>query len=555
MCPEAALTKQSSKKVLALGLDGPNHELLTQWISSGALPVLKKLQSQGLAVNIISEKKYSNEHCWIPVLTGLNLSRWNHWLDNWDPTTYRFAEASLFDWLNAPVFYALGDACRVVSFDMAAPVVENVNGVQVSGFAAEFNECYPESRPAPLLGQLIERHGPDPKAHDAKRVINALSNREGVSWVVPNCYRAEEIDNFIDAVIQSVERRTAACLELMASEDWGLFLLAYTEIHSASHVIWHLSQPHPLQVLRQQGEDPLLAVYQAVDRSIGQLLDAAGTDVSVVFFTLDGTVADCLENARTIFLPEFLYRWNFPGKAALAVGDMTQAPPPLRLDYRSHWKHEVWKLRTPAGDTELESPTAQEQKGDAMNWCPANWYAPLWPQMAAFAMPSVADGYIRINVAGRESRGIVRPENFDGVCSDLIGQLSQLRDARTGQHVVREVIRVRDDPFDVDPKNPPADLIVVFHESRPLDVLDSPDYGRIGPVPYFRSSSHQSHGTSLHNLMLVCEAGTNEARVKPGHSKLEDIPATILDLLGLPVPPEFDGISTIPPRPHPAGQK
>lgn len=534
----------ASPRVLAIGLDAPNHDLLVQWIGQGHLANLQALQQRSSQLIIESRKRYSNEHCWIPMLTGQSRDRWNHWLDHWNTETYAFSEASIFDWIKAPLFYALGDQCRVISFDLTAPVVANVSGIQVSGWATELNECYPLSSPPEVLDTLLSRYGPDPKLTDSHAITNRLSNHRGITFAIPSLYQQDQIEHLVESQIRSIERRTQACLDLMAEEPWDLFLTLYSEIHTAGHILWHLSQPHPLDTLRPDDADPMLRVYQAMDRSVGELLAAVDDSVTVVFYTVDAMVPDCLENARAVFLPEFLYRWNFPGKAALAEGDPSVAPPSPSHDYRQHWKHEVWRLRTRTGDRELQSPAELEAREDPMSWCPASWYGPLWPRMKAFAMPSVADGYIRLNVVGRESAGIVEDADFVAVCSDLAAEISRLVNPRTGKGVVREIIRVRDSAFDLDPKDPPADLIVVFREDCPLDVVDSPLAGRIGPVPYFRTGSHQAHGGVLQNLMYI-----RSVDIMPGHqsgvARLEDIPATLLALLGQVPAADFDGVARL----------
>ena len=532
-------------RVLALGLDAPNHELLLQWMAGGQLPNLQKLQKRSAAVTIGSTKRYSNEHCWIPMLTGQNTNRWNHWLDQWDATRYKFSEASIFDWLQAPLFYARGSGLRVTSFDLTAPVVKNVEGIQIAGWASELNESYPQSEPAELLQELLTLYGPDPKLVGAKAVTNPLSDRQGVSHVVPNLYQPELMRDFALRQVRSVERRTAACRDLLKRDKWDLFITMYSEIHTAGHVLWHLSQPHPLNMTREGPEDPLLTVYQAVDRSVGQLLEEIDPTVTVVFYTIDAIVTDSLENARAIFLPEFLYRWNFPGKAALAEGVRGVAPSPARVDYAEHWKHEVWRLRSTFGDTELESPASQEAREDPMNWCPANWYAPLWSSMRAFAMPTVADGYIRLNVQGREAHGVVSAADYNTICDQLEKDLSGLVNARTGKPVVREIVRVRKSPIEDDPKQPPADLIVVFEEQGPVDTVESPLVGRIGPVPYFRSGAHQAQGGCVTNLMYVSGPGIQPGQRSNQPAALEDIPATILSLLRVALPAEFDGMARI----------
>ena len=154
-------------------------------MDEGKLPNLSKLRMKSQVFTLLSEKRFSNEHCWIPVLTGRKRERWSHWLDAWDPKTYQFKEASLYDWIEAPMFYALGERRQVVAFDLAAPVVDRVSGVQVTGFAAELNECYPQSQPPGLLADLLSKYGVDPKLKQHHRVLNGVSQREGLSWITP----------------------------------------------------------------------------------------------------------------------------------------------------------------------------------------------------------------------------------------------------------------------------------------------------------------------------------------------------------------------------------
>jgi len=46
-----------------------------------------------------------------------------------------------------------------------------------------------------------------------------------------------------------------------------------------------------------------------------------------------------------------------------------------------------------------------KQQSDYLFYQPAIWYKPFWPQMKAFALPSFSEGYIRINLQGREPEG------------------------------------------------------------------------------------------------------------------------------------------------------
>jgi predicted AlkP superfamily phosphohydrolase/phosphomutase len=60
----------------------------------------------------------------------------------------------------------------------------------------------------------------------------------------------------------------------------------------------------------------------------------------------------------------------------------------------------------------------------------------------AFALVADLQGYIRINLKGREAQGIVEPgEEMDALCATIEDGLLSFRDADTGEPIVREIIR------------------------------------------------------------------------------------------------------------------
>jgi predicted AlkP superfamily phosphohydrolase/phosphomutase len=161
------------------------------------------------------------------------------------------------------------------------------------------------------------------------------------------------------------------------------------------------------------------------------------------------------------------------------------------------------------------------------------WYSPHWPAMKCFALPSIAHGYIRINVRGREAHGLVSPENYGVFCDELSQQIGTLRDARTGRRLVKQIVRTRAVPQDK-PDLPDADLIV-FYESEPTDVVDTV-LGRIGPVPYARTGGHINCGIAILK-MADCQPGST---LPSGH--VRDVAPTILTRLGVSPAKNLGGV-------------
>jgi hypothetical protein len=150
--------------------------------------------------------------------------------------------------------------------------------------------------------------------------------------------------------------------------------------------------------------------------------------------------------------------------------------------------------------------------------------------MRAFALPSVADGHIRINLAGREASGTVPLAQFSAEVATLKAMLAALIDPRTGAAAVAEVIQTREQP-DEAPAIPP-DLIVVWRGDPPLDCIDHPSLGRFGPAPYFRSGGHRGHGTQIENSYFLSGGAISHGTLSATDGLLSELPATILALIG-----------------------
>jgi predicted AlkP superfamily phosphohydrolase/phosphomutase len=157
--------------------------------------------------------------------------------------------------------------------------------------------------------------------------------------------------------------------------------------------------------------------------------------------------------------------------------------------------------------------------------------------MKAFALPSFSEGYVRLNVKGREAHGTVDPSDYDRALEEISDDLRRVTDPRTGGPAVRDVVRTRRDAFrplrdEVRPAD--ADLIVMW-TGTPVDVVDHPKAGRIGPVPFKRSGSHVHRG-----FFLAVGQGLPAGIVVSERHAL-DLAPSVLALMGAPIPSHFEG--------------
>lgn len=543
--------------VIAIGLDAAEPTLVEAWMEQGLLKNLAALKQNGAYGRLNNFPSYRAETPWTTFLTGCS----PHTTGYWGPVKlregdYKVDSVRAYDYKDYAPFYALGQDYKVAIFDMPqAPLSPDVHGLQVLGWGAHSPQTPSHSLPKNALQELIAKHG----RHAAFGHDHA------------NIYHERDIKRLKEQLQQGIRTRSAVVQDLLKTDDWNFLLTMFGETHSGGHCLWHLNDPnHP--AFRQQGPastNYLLDVYQEVDKAIGEIVATAPENSSIVVFSAHGMQANNLDLTSTFFLAELMYRWSLPGKvgfSTLPVNEPSSPPSSWRLQQRAY--RDLWSQRhdsnpatrwlrsvTPTkihriyasllerlglhrqGD--FVSPYQLQNEGGAFDWQPASWYAPAWHKMKAFALPSFSEGYVRINLQGREPNGVVSPEDYDSVCNEVIAQVKALRSATTGQSIVREVIRTRTMETLTASGLPDADLIIMWNESELSNCVEHDAYGRMGPVPYQRSGSHTSRG-----FLFV-----QDGKVAPGSDLPEghalDLAPTLLSLMGAPQAEHLEGNSLV----------
>lgn len=529
-------------------------------MAEGKLKNINQLRQQGayghlnntVNYNQIPTETSATERLWVMFGTGCQPDKTGFWSPiHYSASDYGITHDTVdgaYDFKAYPPFYALGKDYKVAAFDVpVSRLSEDVHGLQILGWGGHAPHTPSHSQPSQLLPDLVEKYGKNPILH----------KDYGCWW--DKAY-VQRIKAGLNA---SISTRSKICQDLLTQDDWDLFLTVFGESHTASHDFWHLSQSdNPLYSYKSDpSDDPLLNAFEAMDQAIGDIVQAAPDNANIVLFSVHGMGNNVTDMYSMAFLPEVLYRYSFPGKYGIAKGNLGGKCPPVQVNpKRKSWSGEVWQQRydpnpikrglmpwipskfddylkggpTPA----LASPYTLRKQGAALNWMPAMWYSPLWSQMKAFALPAFAAGHIRLNLKDREAQGIVNVADYDSVCDEITQLLYQLKHGRTGQPIVKDVLKTRTQANALSAQSnlPDADLVVIWHE-QPSDVIDSPDLGRIGPMTYYRSGGHRSAG------FLLAKGPNIKAGSTIDHARAVDIGPTIRELMGASPLPQCDGNS------------
>ena len=191
----------------------------------------------------------------------------------------------------------------------------------------------------------------------------------------------------------------------------------------------------------------------------------------------------------------------------------------------------VSNMSLSAGNSSVLSKTLRDKLAQRVDTADIDW-----GRTRAFCLPTDLEGYIRVNLRGREPAGCVAPgAEYEAVLADLEAALLELRDADTGAAVVREVWRIdRECPGDKRGFLP--DLVVRWVGERQHGRVTSE---RVGVVevesPDRRAGTHQGPG-------FVLGAGPGIPRssaFEGGH--IYDFAPTVLARMGVAAPPHLRG--------------
>jgi predicted AlkP superfamily phosphohydrolase/phosphomutase len=354
-----------------------------------------------------------------------------------------------------------------------------------------------------------------------------------------------------DGLAAGVAARTRAAKWLLGERltDWDLGIVMVSEPHSAAEAFWHgVDSAHPLASHPSAGvaRDALIAVYEGVDRLLGELIDTTAPS-AVVVFSMGGMGANHSDIPSMSLLPELVFRWAL-GERLLQVPTRWSAAPEQVPDPGG--EHVTWdrtwypSLVAGVSNTRrtnlanlLPGPVRRRVRQrrsehrarsrpvgyQNIDWQPPTWYRTRWPEMRAFALPAFLDGRIRVNLRGRESAGVVDVSDYERVCDELEQLVRECVDPRTGEGVVEAIERpARDNPLTLESDD--ADIVVVWRGYAAA--LSHPDLGLIGPVPLRRTGSHTGR------FGFASVSGPNITPGEYGIAAAFDVAPTVIELLG-----------------------
>lgn len=450
-------------KVACITLDAAEQSLLHQWVSQGLLPHFGKILKESVSSATRNPEIIYSGTLWPSFNTGL----WPGRHDNYyylQPESRGYGlRLFLPEHLSVDsVWNSIARAGhRVALIDVPkAQLVHSSHTLQVS-FWGEHEVRHPLTCWPPHL----------------KEEVRQIAGRDPVGVCDLFRQRPQELRRLKDGLIERATRRADLALAVLAQGSWDLFALNFSEAHCAGHHLWAARDPthpqHQTAFRALLGKDPLLEVYQAIDRSLGRIVDALGHDTFLLVLATHGMGP---RYDATATLDAVLRR--------LDGIDDPKASRPLET-LRKMWLQLPGVVRGPfnrVADLLYEVPRQRERA-----------------KRRFFAIPTTDNcGGVRLNLRGREPKGRVEPgAPYHELCDWLERELLSLVNVATGTPAVKRVLRgdlLFAGPF----RSQFPDLVIEWNHEAPIPAVRSQSIGEIrveSPNP--RTGDHRPKGLVL----------------------------------------------------------
>lgn len=528
-------------RVFAVWLEAAEIDWIEPLCREGLMPNFQRLRAEGTFAPLEGSKHTFAESAHPMLMTGCRPEKTGGWsILPFDPQRYQFGQLEAFSYHRFPPFFALDSKYRTLVFDISeTPIFDELPATQIAGWGSHVPLGPRASKPESLVHQIVERFGDHPG---------------GLDRDVADPYSDDSLEQLHQNILAGLQMREAATIALIREQPWDLFFTGFSEVHSSGH--W-LEVPAGNELGSQSywKQDYLRELYTKFDASLGRVLSALPLQTQTVLFSIHGMRPNHDDPANNLLLPELLFRYSFdrPGL------DFSK-PPPTTAELQHHgWAGAVWrayqvrrrwmhkiKRKYPAwmalGIERLFGLPPEPFPPSAikhLSYHAASWYQPYWQQMKAYAIPTFSDTYIRINLQERDGRGIIAPEAYERTCDEICDLLNALHLPESDERAVKQIYRTRSSGYEADPGLPVADLIVQWNPNF-RGQMESPRYGKLGPVPVLRPGAHTNHGFLLAHGSQIPRG----VQLPPGSPV--DISATVLKLLGAPIPSHLDGRPLIP---------
>ena len=505
------MTNEEKKTPLvAIGWDGATWDLLHPWIEEGKLPNISALMKRGCHGSLRSTPVPVSPAAWSTVITGQNPAK--HGVFDWfsrRPNRYDVEYVHTAQIQARPLWEYVNQAKKrigVMSLPMVYPAPA-VEGFALSGMAAPDAKISGFAHPPEMLAELEKELGP-------------------YQLVEKYVYKYGREKEYLRGILDWLKYQELAIHYLVQKHPCDLYLLVFMQSDHAQHKLWRYGDenfPGYDPERDAQHKDAILEVYQALDDTLGRLVENFG-DANYIVFSDHGAgpMYGVLHVNRWLQEEGLLYLRQRPStklKYWLAKTDII-----MRV-YRLVAKLGLGNLSNLVSKSARNKAVSSFLSFDDIDWSRTKAYA-----RGAF-------GQIYINLKGREPGGIIKPgQEYEQLCQDILSRLQDLKHPETGEGLITGLKR-KEEIYKGAYIDQAADITFsiqnYLYQTSVKFGLESKSI--LGHSEYEDSGTHREKG-----ILVLAGPDIQTGKNIPA-AQLEDILPTMLALADIPVPAYIDG--------------
>ncbi len=509
------MPSRSHPPVVVIGLDACDADLVERWSREGRLPVLTSMREAGVWARLLSTGGLFSDSVWPSFAAGVSPAKHGfyntqHLVRGSTRIVTRRASYGRFP----PFWSGIRErGKRVAVFDVPKTgVFEGVDGIQVASWGEHYGLYRRSSLPRELVRSLDAKFG---------------RYRHAGEIVVPT--RASQEVGIYDSISAQIEKKVRAAEYLLEQESWDLFVSVFAESHYGGHQFLHRFDgshwAHGSRLAHPELDESLPRIYAQLDTAVGEFCARLPRDAVVFVVSVHGIETNYSANH---LIPPVLEGLGFQAPAF----ERGPAQPQERKEIVGLLRGLVPEGLRDALNRHLLPQSIQDRLFSRMFGSRIDW-----KRSRAFALPSGDfQGFVSINLAGREPWGVVAPgAEYREECERIRHELKRLVNPATGRPAIRDVVATAG-VYEGEQRDELADLVILWSKEAPIESLHHPDLGLVerSHAP-LRRSQHAPEG-------FLIAKGPHLARgARVAEASILDLAPTILHLMGEPVPSDADG--------------
>ncbi len=503
-------------RVLVIGLDGATFAVLHPLMARGLLPVLKAFAASAARGILSSVDPCVTGPAWTSLATGKRPD--NHGILDWSapvPGSYRRQVVSArmrTDLAFWEILHREGIPSGTINLPLTYPPSPETSFC-VSGMLTP-QDATVRSHPPDLYPRL-------------KRLGYRLD-------VVPRHYRRKGFHAFFDDLVAMTRARGRAVRHCLSRHPWQAAIAVFVGPDRIQHPFWQYLEPLRPDSDQAQGA---IAYFQVLDQEIGHILNLVPPETHVYIVSDHGFGP----HHRAFHVNDWLQAHGYLHRKKDPLASV-HARRMLRTLLRRLDQSNQHKLRPHTGPPAARTPHTvlewlHEQGGTT--------FGPLeprvdWSRTVAFAPTPFG---IRINLEGREPRGIVPRARYDQVRAEIRDRLAAVTDPRTGDRIHAAVL-FREERFSGKHADQAPDLVYRFVNPgttwRIGSLHASQDGRRLKDSCVVADMEWETGAHRLEGILLA-----RGPDIRPGPVAMPmflwDLLPTWLYHLDVPIPPDLDG--------------